>query len=178
MAPKSRTILMKTIQTLLFVMLICANNDKAAERPMAEILDYGIYTGEQNEVILDPNTPTGSVLQGRGTSKLVRQTTKIPAQLGTQFGFRFIVHSKKEDGEIKLHTVWIYPEITDSKTGKKSRRFESDSYGKPKAKNTGIMWTFTEQSELVSGEWIFQVYRGKEKILEKKFEVEKIAIGK
>lgn len=164
---------MKTIQSFLFLMLICGNNAKAAERAMAEILDYGIYAGEQNEVILDPSTPTGSVLQGRGVSRLVRQTTKIPAQLGTQFGFRFVVHGKKEDGEIKLHTVWLYPEITDSKTGKKSIRFESDCYGKPETRNTGIMWTFTEPSELVSGEWTFQVYRGREKILEKKFEVEK-----
>jgi hypothetical protein len=169
---------MKAIVPLLFAILFCSNNPSAAERPMAEILDYGIYTGEQNEVILDPSTPTGSVLQGRGVSTLVKQTTKIPAQLGTQFGFRFIVHGKKEDGEIKLHTVWLYPEITDSKTGRKSRRFESDCHGKPEAKNVGIMWTFTEPSELVPGEWTFQVYRGREKILEKKFEVEKKPDGK
>jgi hypothetical protein len=140
---------------------------------MAEILDHGIYTGEQNDVILDPNTPTGSVLQGRGVSRLVKQTTKIPAQLGTQFGFRFIVHGKKEDEAIKLHTVWLYPEITDSKTGRKSRRFDADCHAKPETNNAGIMWTFTERSELVPGEWTFQVYRGGEKILEKKFEVEK-----
>jgi polysaccharide export outer membrane protein len=35
------------------------------------------------------------------------------------------------------------------------------------------MWTFTEPSELVPGEWTFQVFRGAEKILEKKFEVQK-----
>jgi hypothetical protein len=72
-----------------------------------------------------------------------------------------------------LHTVWLYPEITDSKTGRKSKRFDADCHGKPEDRNAGIMWTFTEPSELVSGEWTFQVYRGEEKILEKKFEVEK-----
>jgi hypothetical protein len=178
MAPKSPPMIMKTILPLLFAMFICCNNAKAAERTMAEILDYGIYTGEQNEVILDPSAPTGSLLQGRGVSRLVKQTTKIPARLGTQFGFRFVVHGKKEEGEIKLHTVWLYPEITDSKTGKNSRRFDSGCYAKPEDKNAGIMWTFTEPSELVPGEWIFQVYRGGEKILEKKFEVEKKPDGK
>jgi hypothetical protein len=70
---------MKTILPFLFIGLICITIAKAAERPMAEIVDYGIYTGEQNEVILETNTPTGSVLQGQGVSRLVKQTTKIPA---------------------------------------------------------------------------------------------------
>ena len=164
---------MKTILPSLFIALFCITVARAAERPMAEIVDYGIYTGEQNEVILETNTPTGSVLQGRGVSRLVKQTTKIPAKLGTQFGFRFVVHGKKEDGEIKLHTVWLYPEITDSKTGRKSTRFDANCHGKPEDRNDGIMWTFTEPSELVSGEWTFQVYRDGEKILEKRFDVEK-----
>jgi hypothetical protein len=35
------------------------------------------------------------------------------------------------------------------------------------------MWTFTEPSELVPGDWTFQVFKDGEKILEKKFEVQK-----
>ena len=62
--------------------------------------------------------------------------------------------------------------MTDSASGKKSRRFDADCHGKPEDKNDGIMWTFTEPSELVSGEWTFQVFLGQEKILEKKFDVE------
>jgi hypothetical protein len=164
---------MKTILLLLFTSLICIANARAAERPIAEIVDYGIYTGEENKVIAETNTPTGSVLQGRGISRLVKQTTKIPARLGTQFGFRFVVHDSKKDGEVKLHFVWLYPEITDAATGRKSVRFDGDAHGKPEDRNAGIMWTFTEPSELVPGDWTFQVFKDGEKILEKKFEVQK-----
>jgi hypothetical protein len=154
-------------------MLICIAIARAVDPPAAEIVDYGIYTGGQNEVIAETNTPTGSVLQGRGVSRLVKQTTKIPARLGTQFGFRFVIHDSNREGEVKLHFVWLYPEITDSSTGRKSTRFEADAHGKPEDKNAGIMWTFTEPSELASGDWTFQVFRDGGKILEKKFEVQK-----
>src|SRR5579859_4954084 len=119
---------MKTILLFLFVSLICTTIVEAVERPVAEIVDWGIYTGEQNKVIV---TPTGSVLQGRGVSRLVKQTTKIPARLRTQFGFRFVIHDSNKDAEVKLHFVWLYPEITDSATGRKSTRFEGDGHGKP-----------------------------------------------
>jgi hypothetical protein len=145
----------------------------AADRSVAEIIDYGIYTGGQNQAIAETNAPTGLFLQGRGELKLAKQTTKIPAKLGTQFGFRFVVHGGRQDGEIKLHTVWLYPEITDRVTGKKSSRFDADCHGKPEDKNAGIMWTFTEPSELVPGEWTFQVFQGEQKLLEKKFDVQK-----
>jgi hypothetical protein len=164
---------MKTILSILVVGLFHVTFAGAAERPVAEIVDYGIYTGGQNQAIAETNAPTGLVLQGLSEYRLEKQTTRIPAQLGKQFGFRFVVHDRKEDTKIKLHLVWLYPEITDTASGKKSRRFEADGYGKPEDKSAGIMWTFTEPSELVPGEWTFQVFRGGEKILEKKFEVEK-----
>jgi hypothetical protein len=164
---------MKTILLYLFTLLICIANARAAERPVAEIVDYGIYTGEENKVIVETNTPTGSLLQGRGVCRLAKQTTEIPAELGTQFGFRFVVHDSKKNGKVKLHCVWLYPEITDTATGRKSTRFESDANGKPEDRNDGIMWTFTEPSELVPGDWTFQVFKDGEMILEKTFKVQK-----
>jgi hypothetical protein len=164
---------MKTILSLIVIGLIRVTVAGAADRPIAEIVDYGIYTGGQNQAIVETNAPTGLFWQGRGELKLEKQTTKIPARLGTKFGFRFVVHGKKEDGDIQVHFVWLYPEITDKATGKKSKRFEADCHGPPEDRNAGISWTFTEPSELVAGEWTFQVFLGNAKILEKKFDVEK-----
>jgi hypothetical protein len=164
---------MKTILSLVVIGLVCVTVAGAAGRPVAEIVDYGIYTGGQNQAIVETNAPAGLFLQGRGELKLERQTTKIPARLGTKFGFRFVVHGKKEDGDIQVHFVWLYPEITYKDTGKKSKRFEGDFHGSPEDRNAAIWWTFTEPSELVAGEWTFQVFLSNEKVLEKKFDVEK-----
>jgi hypothetical protein len=144
----------------------------AADRPLAEILDYGIYAGGNNQTIVDTNAPTGLVLQGQGGLQLEKQTTTIPARLGLQFGFRFVVHGKSDE-HLNLHVVWLYPEITDKTSGKKSKRFDADCSGKAEDKNSSILWTFTEPSELVPGEWVFQVFQGRDKILEKKFVVKK-----
>lgn len=164
---------MKTNLLLMAIGLIFVTVAGAANQPVAEIADYGIYTGGQNQNIPDTGAPTGLILNNRGQLSLVKQTDKIPAQLGKQFGFRFVIHGKQADGKIKLHFVWLYPEITNQSSGKKSTRFEADGYGQPENRNDGIMWTFTEPSELVPGEWTFQVFRDGGKILEKKFAVEK-----
>jgi hypothetical protein len=164
---------MKTILALFIIGLLGVTIAGAADRPPAEIVDYGVYTGGQNQSIPDVNAPTGQVLKERGMLKLEKQTTRIPAQLGEQFGFRFVIHGKSAGGDIKLHYVWLYPEMTDAASGKKSRQYEADGHGQPGDKSAGMMWTFTGPAELVPGEWIFQVFRDGAKILEQKFEVEK-----
>jgi hypothetical protein len=163
---------MKRLLPFLLLGVIAAAIAGAADRPAAEIVDYGIYKGELNDPIMRAKAPSGYMLRGRGLSQLAKQTTEIPATLGTQFGFRFVVHGNP-GAKVPLHFVWLYPAITNHQTRAKSTSFEVDCPAQAEDKSTGIMWTFTDPAELVEGEWTFQVLRDGEPILEKQFQVRK-----
>jgi hypothetical protein len=144
----------------------------AAERPVAEVLEYGIYSGTHEQSVANTNAPTGQVLMG-GPVKLQKQTDVIPAKLKSKFGVRFVVHGQPEQGPVRFHLVYLFPEMKDPASGRKIERFEANVSAKPEDPNLQMLWDFTEPYELVAGEWTFQVFRGEAKILEKKFAVVK-----
>jgi len=106
-----------------------------------------------------------------GPVKLEKQTAVIPAKLKIKFGFGFVVHGQPEDGAVRLHLVYLFPEMRDPASDKRMDRFETTVFAKPEDQTLQMLWDFTEPYELVSGEWSFQVFRGETKILEKKFDV-------
>ncbi len=142
----------------------------AAHRPIAEILEYGIYSGGHENSVVAPSAPTGRLLLG-GPVTLEKQTSVVPARLKTKFGFRFVVHGKSDDAPVPVRFVYLFPEINDKASGAKIRRFEISAFAKPEDKSSKMLWDFTEPYELAPGEWIFQVFRGEDKILEKTFQV-------
>jgi len=144
----------------------------AAQRPAAEILEYGIYSGGHQESVGDTNAPSGRLLLG-GPVRLEKKTDEIPAKLKTKFGFRFVVHGQPESGQVKLRFVYLFPEMRNPTSGQKLKRYETEAFAKAEDKNPQMLWDFTEPQELVTGEWTFQVFRGEEMLLEKKFEVVK-----
>ena len=152
--------------------LVLAVRADCATPPAAEILEYGIYIGSHDSSIPNSDAPTGNVLIG-GSVKLVKQTVEIPARLKTQFGFRCVLHGKAEDRPVKLRLVYLFPQMNDPSSGKKIDMWEADVLARPEDKKLYMLWDFTEAYELVPGKWTFQVFRGQEKILEKKFDVTK-----
>src|SRR5437867_2302536 len=93
----------------------------AAQRPAVEILEYGIYAGTRGQSVADKDALTGQVLLG-GAVKLQKQTAVIPAKLKNKFGFRFVVHGQPEDGPVRLHFVYLFPEMKDPASGRKLER--------------------------------------------------------
>jgi hypothetical protein len=162
---------MKIILPLVCLGSIFVTAACAAPQPVAEILEYGIYTGAHEISVANTNASSGHVLLGG--PKLQKQTTVIPAKLKNKFGFRCVVHGKPEDGTVPLRLVYLFPEMEDPASGKKIGRFEAEIFAKPEDPNTYMLWDFTEPYELVAGAWTFQVFRGEEMILEKKFDVVK-----
>jgi hypothetical protein len=163
---------MKNVLSSLGLVLLLSVGAVAAQRPAAEILEYGIYSGGHKESVPDTNAPTGQLLIG-GPVRLEKKTDQIPAKLKTKFGFRFVVHSQPENAQVKLHFVYLFPEMKDPNSDQKLKRYETDAFAKAEDKNPQMLWDFTEPHELVAGEWTFQVFRGEDKLLEKKFEVVK-----
>jgi hypothetical protein len=163
---------MKVFLSLLWLSILLTGAALGAQRPPAEILEYGIYSGGHQESVANTNAPTGQVLLG-GPVRLEKKTDQIPAKLKSKFGFRFVVHGQPDDAPVKLHIVYLFPEMKDPTSGQKLKRFEADVFAKLEDKKPQMLWDFTEPHELVTGEWTFQVFRGEDKLLEKKFEVVK-----
>ena len=61
--------------------------------------------------------------------------------------------------------------MKDPTSGRRTKTFAVDVVVKREDRNTYMLWDFTEHYELVSGPWTFQVFRGSNKILEKRFDV-------
>ena len=168
---------MKRINKRKALSLVCfgltlALQGSSAVQPKAEILDYGIYSGGHDESVRNPDAPTETVLP-RGPAKLVKQTDQIPAKLKSKFGFRWVLHGKVTEPPVSLRLVFLFPPMDDPYAGKKVEKWEAAVMAPTEDRNLHMLWDFTEAYELVPGPWTFQVFRGSEKILEKRFDVVK-----
>src|SRR5438128_1719388 len=120
---------MKIVLSSLWVGVLLTTGAVAAQLPPAEILEYGIYSGGHQESIANTNAPTGQVLLG-GQVRLEKKTDQIPARLKSKFGFRFVVHGQPGDAPLRLHLVYLFPEMQDPISGQKLKRFEADVLAK------------------------------------------------
>lgn len=159
---------MKTQLAFVCFILCVASTAAGSQRPAAEILEYGIYSGGHQQSVVDTNAPTGQLLLG-GPVKLEKQTTRIPARLKSKFGFRYVLHGEPGGPPVRLHFRYLFPLMKDQ-DGKEIRSYDTTAVAKLEDK-PHMLWDFTEPYELVTGQWTFQVLRGEEIILEKKFDV-------
>ena len=157
---------------ILFLSVITISISALAEGlPKIEIIEYGIYTRTERRSVADPSAPTGQKFIG-GKALLEKQTDVIPAELGGKFGFAFSIQGEHEK-PIPLTVVYHFPKMTDPKTKKEFALHHSNIHTIPSEPMAHMLWDFTESWELVPGEWIFQIYQGKNKLVEKKFTVVK-----
>jgi hypothetical protein len=161
---------MKIILPSLCIALMLASTCLGAQRPAAEIIEYGIYSGGHQTSVVDTNAPTGKLLLG-GPVKLEKQTTRIPARLKSKFGFRYVVHGEPAGAQVKLHFRYLFPQIKDQATGKEMSSYDTSAVAKLEDRDPQMLWDFGHPSELVPGEWTFQILLGERIILAKKFEV-------
>jgi hypothetical protein len=103
--------------------------------------------------------------------KLEKQTNRIPARLKSKFGFRYVVHGEPAGAPVRLHFRYLFPQIKDQASGKEMNSYDMSAVAKLEDRNPQMLWDFGQPSELVSGEWTFQILLGEQIILEKKFEV-------
>ena len=144
----------------------------AGTRPQAEILDCGIYLDTHQFDLAYSNSPTGRLLVSNH-EMLLKQTVTVPAKISTLFGFGFVVHGRRDGAPIQLRLVYLFPDMIDPSSRRKSNRCEVKKIVKPEDNNSQMLWNFTEPFELVTGKWTFQIYEGNELILYKNFNVVK-----
>lgn len=132
----------------------------------AKITEIGIY---QAQVITDETNKAGVKLQGIDEFKLLKSTTKVPARIGIRFGFRYEILGTPANAPIILTMVGTHPPIKNAKTGKLETKetYQLRSWiGKTYTSNS-----LDTESDLVAGEWGFEVWHEGKKLCEQTFTV-------
>jgi hypothetical protein len=149
----------------------------AAARPAdvqverVEIVDAGTYTVTVGEETADPNAPSGAIA-APVTATLVEATTAIPARLGLEFGFRYVVVGAPAGAEVALDFVIAYPppglaDPADTEPLRESRYTRRKTIGD----TVYLGYGFENDWEIVPGTWRFEIwYEGRE-LVTRSFEV-------
>ena len=152
----------KVVGALTWVALaMCAVSAQAQVR-LAEPAEYGLFVTPQQEL-----EPGERLLTLRAPS--LQTTDQIPARLGTKFGLRMRL-AGKQVGETPLTLLYLTPGVV-TPDGVRHDKFELLQKVTPELEQEVMAFEFTENYELVPGEWHFLVFQGDRKIAEQRFEV-------
>jgi len=129
----------------------------AQAAPQAKIIESGYYKfTEDSERLVSPSTASGYVK--RGEAKLVKNTQRIPLEIGRLFGFRFHISGiEKNISVIPLELVVVHPEMKKS-DGSTSSGYRYNIHLKL---NNGMVedkigYSINEDFEMVEGDWQFE----------------------
>jgi len=136
-----------------------------------EILDYGIYMAEEIKSEENEGSATGKRTVVKDI-KFISRTNSIQAKIGDRFGISFVMRGQPEGKKVAIKTISTYPDpgIPNPKTGiykRKSTFSRQLAIGKKEL----IGYGFDRDSELVPGEWTFQIWYDGKKWAEKTFNV-------
>ncbi|HCL17098.1 MAG TPA: DUF3859 domain-containing protein [Pseudomonas sp.] len=125
-------------------------------------VEYGLF-----ETTKEDFQPGERVLTRRDQS--IRQTTDIPAKLGSKFGLRYrLVGKQAADTPLTLLYLTTGVQTPD---GKRHDKFEVVQALVPDVEQDVMAFEFTEPHEVVPGEWRMMVFQGDRKLAEQRFTV-------
>jgi hypothetical protein len=142
----------------------------ACASPSVEVTWVGLYSVTSSSSVNEPNSVSGTINQSSGI-KHISTTKRVPAVLGTRFGFGFVLKDT-ETKEFKVRYVWRYPAggLVNPSTGKSASYFEIERtcrVGGP----CSNAWSFNHDWELKPGVWVGEVWLGQNLLLSQEFEV-------
>ncbi len=148
---------------------------KKAPKPVKEfeIVRYGIYHVEfTGETIKNTVVKKGErkVIK---SYKLLQQTDKIPAEIGTFFGLEYKLNGKKPGQKVLLTLHNNFPGLKDpaqEKVLEASETIEEATIGETQL----VAYDFRKEWELVPGKWTFQLFRNGKLLGEKTFTVTRL----
>jgi hypothetical protein len=130
----------------------------------AKITEVGIY---QAQVLTANTNAAGVKFQGLNEFALLESTTNVPARLGVRFGFRYEILGTPTNAPIALTIVAKHPPLKNPVTGKAGTQDAyqlRSSIGKTYTSNS-----LDDESDLVPGQWTFEVWHEGEKLCEQSF---------
>ena len=168
-----------TVFLAALIALITTGFSEFAQGQEVQILDYGIYTARVENILNEPNSPTGQARLIR--TDLAKQTNVIPALLTTKFGFRFKVVGPPQGTTARLRLRFTFPEMTNPTNGKASSSYEITGDVPVAPEEQGMFWDFVHPWEMRPGKWTMSLYNGDRLLVQKIFTVvedTKSGIGK
>lgn len=134
-----------------------------------DVLKYGIYSVTEQQVEKVAQSPGGEI-HVVTAPRFSEQTFRIPAVLGTRFGFRYIINGVPPGAPVPITIRKAYPGLKDPN---RDDILHSHQYTRIHkiGQIYGTGYGFDHPWELVSGTWTFQLFY-KEKVLgEMAFEI-------
>ena len=142
--------------------LLLVSGLAAAEVRVEGSVEYGLFeTRHQNF------QPGERVLSQSNQS--IQQTDEIPARLGSKFGMRYRLEGKVAE-DTPLTLLYLTPGVR-TPDGKRHDKFEVVQKLVPGAVQDVMAYEFTENHEVVPGQWHFMVFQGDRLLAEQRFTV-------
>ncbi|SDS74248.1 protein of unknown function [Halopseudomonas sabulinigri] len=143
--------------------LVCLAPLAHAEVTLQGEPEVGIFVTQQRDA------QPGERVLTRATDA-IEPTTRIPARLGTRFGVRFSL-AGKATAEAPLSMFYFTPGVV-TPDGTRHDKFEVHQKIEPATASEVMAFEFTDQWEVVPGEWRFEVYQGDRRLLSQAFQVQ------
>jgi len=136
-----------------------------------DITEYGIYKAEVLKSEASPSV--AATYQTLGSVTLIEQTDKIPAKLGTRFGFRYTINGYPNGEKVDITLKMISPVIKRPNDNREFSLQEVVLENETIGVNTYSDYVFEEPWEMVPGEWRLQLFHNGKKLAEKTFYIYK-----
>jgi hypothetical protein len=163
------------MQSILIALLVFLGTVKSCVDPTQldqyAVTEYGLYNSTETRTVVDPHTATGTRRYMKDVV-FTEQTRKVPAQLGTSFGFGAVLVGKPDGRWINVKRVLIFPQqgVTNPATGKTVYQ-EETTLPKVIGQESHFGYKFDHPWEMVPGPWTFQAWYGDKKLVEQNFMV-------
>jgi hypothetical protein len=136
----------------------------------AEIVGFGIFDAATT-VTQHGSTPSKLRKDDVRDIRFLEYTTDIPAELGVNFGFQYIINLSPQGKPIRVTTVIKLPEgglqHPDGKLYTESRETHDVIIGKKVLHGYG----FDEEWEMVPGTWVFELWYKDARLIKKTFTI-------
>lgn len=125
-------------------------------------VEYGVFKSAKQDF-----QPGERILAQKGQE--IEVTDQVPARLGSKFGLRYRLEGKVAE-DTPLTLMYFTPGVI-TPDGKRHDKFEVVQKLVPGAALDVMAYEFTEQHEVVRGQWRFMVFQGDHLLAEKSFTV-------
>lgn len=137
----------------------------------AEIVGYGVFEADVRQRFVSRIRSNAVAADRVDNIKFVDFTNEIPGVLGTDFGIQFIINSSPRGGKMEVTYVIRFPDgglrQPNGKVWTESREEQDITIGERNFYGYG----FDEEWEIVAGEWQFEVWYRKARLIRKTFTV-------
>lgn len=137
----------------------------------AEISGYGIFDASSTVAKSRSFTATSMAKDDVRGVRFLKYTTDIPAELGVNFGFQYVINSSPRGKPIQVTSVLKFPEAGLRHPGGRLYLESRDTHPVIIGRKALHGYGFDEEWEMVPGTWIFELWYRNVRLIKKTFNV-------